>query len=306
MKILLFGHTGQIGWELQRSLGLLGEVRMPPTESARWHADFADPMALAAVVQALHPDVIVNAAAYTDVDRAEAQPRLAAAINAEAPRVLAEQAARLGAWLVHYSSDYVFDGSGEAPRDEEAPTAPLNVYGRTKCNGDMHIRESGCKHLILRTSWVYAARGDNFLRTVLRLAAERSELSVVEDQFGAPTSADLLADVTAHVLRAVRHAPQLAGTYHVTAAGQASRLDYARFIIQHSRAQGYPVKVAPENIRGVPTAAYPRAAQRPLNSRLATDKFHRAFGLSLPSWQGGVQRLLTDLLSSPLDALDSH
>ena len=294
MRLLLFGKGGQLGWELQRSLAPLGELTALDFDSTDFHADFSRPAALADTVRALRPDVIVNAAAHTAVDKAESEPELAAALNAHAPRVLAAEAARLGAWLLHYSTDYVFDGSGSQPRDEDAATGPLSVYGRTKLEGEEHIRASGCKHLILRTSWVYAARGGNFARTMLELAAEREALSVIDDQIGAPTGADLLADVTAHALRAVLRQPQLEGTYHVAAAGETSWHGYARFVIDWARQHGLPVKVASDAIQAVPTSAYPTPARRPLNSRLATHKFRRTFELTLPDWQAGVERMLNE------------
>ena len=295
MKILLFGKGGQVGWELQRSLSTLGELTALDFDSTDHHADFSRPAALADTVRALRPDVIVNAAAHTAVDKAEGEPELAATLNAQAPRVLAAEAATLGAWLVHYSTDYVFDGSGEAPRNEEAATGPLSVYGRTKLEGEHHIRASGCPHLILRTSWVYAARGGNFARTMLKLAAERDALNVIDDQIGAPTGADLLADITAHALRAARRDPQLGGTYHAVAAGQTSWHGYARFVIEWARANGRPVKVAASQIKAVPTSAYPTPARRPLNSRLDTTKLRQAFDLTLPDWQVGVQRMLQEI-----------
>ncbi|NWG74271.1 MAG: dTDP-4-dehydrorhamnose reductase, partial [Rubrivivax sp.] len=264
---------------------------------APWRADFSQPEALTAIVQAAHPDVIVNAAAHTAVDRAESEPDLARAINATAPGVLAREAAALGATLVHYSTDYVFDGSGHAPRGEDAPTAPLSVYGRTKLEGEELIRASGCRHLILRTSWVYAARGGNFARTMLKLAAEREVLTVIDDQIGAPTGADLLADVTAHALRALAVRPELAGMYHCVAAGETSWYGYARFVVEWARERGHAVKVAPDAIRPVPTTAYPTPARRPLNSRLDTTKLRSAFALHLPHWQVGVVRMLTEVLA---------
>ena len=294
MKILLFGKNGQVGWELQRSLAPLGALTALDFDSTDFHADFSRPAALADTVRALRPDVIVNAAAHTAVDKAETEPALATALNAEAPRVLAVEAAALGAWLVHYSTDYVFDGSGNTPRDEAAATGPLSVYGRTKLEGEHNIRASGCNHLILRTSWVYAARGGNFARTMLNLAAERDALSVIDDQIGAPTGADLLADITAHAIRAMQREPQLGGTYHAVAAGETSWHGYARFVIDWARARGLPVKVAADAIRPVPTSAYPTPARRPLNSRLATEKLRRSFGLSLPPWQTGVERMLAE------------
>ncbi len=297
MKILLFGKGGQVGWELQRSLAPLGELIALDFDSSDHHADFTRPAALAQTIRALRPDVIVNAAAHTAVDKAESEPTFAATINAEAPLVLAAEAAALGAWLVHYSTDYVFDGSGTEARDESAPTAPLSVYGRTKLEGEKHIRASGCKHLILRTSWVYAARGGNFARTMLKLAAERDELRVIDDQIGSPTGADLLADITAHALRASRTDEQLSGTYHAVAAGETSWHRYASFVIDWARAQGLPVTVARDAVHAVPTSAFPTPARRPLNSRLATGKLRAAFRLNLPPWEQGVERMLMEAFS---------
>jgi dTDP-4-dehydrorhamnose reductase len=264
-------------------------------DSTDHHADFTQPARLADTVRALAPDVIVNAAAHTAVDKAESEPEVATAINAEAPRVLARAAAEQGAWLVHYSTDYVFDGSGDAPRSEDAPTGPLSVYGRTKLDGELAIRASGCRHLILRTSWVYAARGGNFARTMLKLAAERAELKVIDDQ----TGADLLADVTAHAVRAARANEALAGTYHAVAAGETNWHGYARFVIEWARARGLPIKVAADAVRAVPTSAYPTPARRPLNSRLDTTKLRNTFGLVLPHWQAGVQRMLSEAFNQP-------
>jgi dTDP-4-dehydrorhamnose reductase len=295
MKIVLFGKNGQVGWELQRALAPLGEVLALDRRSAEHHGDFAQPAALAQTVRSLRPDVIVNAAAYTAVDKAESEPQQAAAINAEAPRVLAHEAAAIGAWLVHYSTDYVFDGSGDAPRTEEAPTAPLSAYGRSKLDGEQQIRASGCRHLILRSSWIHSARGGNFARTMLQLAAERDALKVVDDQHGAPTGADLVADVTAHVLRMALADPSLAGTYHVAAAGATTWHRYASLVIDWAREQGLPVRVAREAVRAVPSSEFPTAAQRPLNSRLDTTKLRAAFGLTLPPWQQGVLRMLSEL-----------
>ena len=246
-------------------------------------------------VRSLAPQVIVNAAAHTAVDKAESEPEFARTLNATAPGVLAQEAQRTGALLVHYSTDYVFDGSGSAPRTETSPTGPLSVYGRTKLEGEELITRSGCAHVILRTSWVYAARGGNFARTMLRLAAERDALNVINDQIGAPTGADLLADVTAQVIRAVQAQPALQGLYHCVAAGETSWFEYARFVIEWARARGQNIKVAPEAIAPIATSAYPTPAQRPLNSRLDTRKLQAAFGLQMPHWQHGVQRMLTEI-----------
>lgn len=298
MKILLLGKGGQVGWELQRALAPLGELVALGTQSQDLAADFRQPEALAATVQAVRPDVIVNAAAYTAVDKAESEPAVAAAINAVAPGVLAREAAALGATLLHYSTDYVFDGSGDTPRDEEAATGPLSVYGRTKLDGEEAIRASGCRHLILRTSWVYAARGGNFAKTMLRLAGEREQLTVIDDQIGAPTGADLLADLSAHALRRLAQEPALAGTYHAVAGGEVSWHGYARHVIEWARARGHALRVAPEAILPIPTRAYPTPAQRPLNSRLDTRKLRRAFDLKLPHWQPGVDRMLSEVLGA--------
>jgi dTDP-4-dehydrorhamnose reductase len=293
MKLLLLGKNGQVGWELQRALAPLGEVIALDFDSTGLSADFTRPETLVETVRAVAPDVIVNAAAHTAVDKAESEPDLARTINAEAPRVLAAEARRFGALLVHYSTDYVFDGSGDAPRAEEAPTAPLSVYGRTKLEGEEAIRRSGCAHLVLRTSWVYAARGGNFARTMLKLAAERDELRVIDDQIGAPTGADLLADVTAHAIRAVRAQPTLGGTYHCVASGQTSWHAYACLVIDWARARGLPLKAA--TVQAVPTSAFPTPARRPLNSRLDTRKLRAGFGLALPDWRQGVLRMLEEV-----------
>jgi len=297
MKILLLGKGGQVGWELQRSLSLLGDVVACDFDSAgELKADFSDPESLAPLVQRVRPDAIVNAAAHTAVDKAESEPDLARRINATGPAVLAREAATLGACLVHYSTDYVFDGSGTAPRTEDAPTAPLSVYGRTKLEAEEQIRASGCRHLILRTSWVYAARGGNFARTMLRLAAERETLNVIADQVGAPTGADLLADMTALALPRLRANAALGGTYHCAAGGETSWHGYAQFVIEWARARGRATKVAADKIAAIPTSAYPTPAQRPLNSRLDTSKLQSAFGVKLPHWKQGVERMLTEVL----------
>ncbi len=297
MKILLLGKNGQVGWELQRALLPLGElVAVDFDTPGALRADFSEPESLAPLVRAVAPQIIVNAAAHTAVDKAESEPDLAHALNATAPGVLAREAAALGALLLHYSTDYVFDGSGSTPWRETAPTGPLSVYGATKLEGEDAIRASGCRHLILRTSWVYAARGGNFAKTMLKLAQERDALSVIDDQVGAPTGADLLADLSAHTLRAALARPELAGTYHAVAQGETSWHGYARHVIEFARAAGRPIKVAPEAIRAVPTSAFPTLARRPHNSRLDTRKLREAFGLTLPPWQLGVDRMLTEVM----------
>ena len=295
MKILLFGKNGQLGWELQRSLAPLGElVALDHDSGDGMCGDFTRPDGLAETVRGVAPQIIVNAAAYTAVDKAESEPALVHAINARAPAVLAEEAARIGAWLAHYSTDYVFDGSGDRARVETDATGPLNVYGQTKLEGEHAVARCPL-HLIFRTSWVYAARGENFAKTMLRLALERDRLRVIADQIGAPTGADLLADVTAHAIRVAQTRPELAGLYHLAAAGEASWHDYASLVIERAR-HGRPVRVGPNDIEAIPTSAYPTAARRPLNSRLDTTKLRCVFDLHLPDWRSGVSRLLDELL----------
>ncbi|MDP2029010.1 MAG: dTDP-4-dehydrorhamnose reductase [Thiobacillus sp.] len=295
-KILLLGKNGQVGWELQRSLAPLGEVIALDSRSTEYCGDLTDLAGLVNTVDALKPDVIVNAAAHTAVDKAESEPELAHTVNALAPGVLAQAAQRCGAWLVHYSTDYVFDGSGEQPWLETDATGPLSVYGRTKLAGEQLIAKNCANHLIFRTSWVYAARGGNFAKTMLRLAQARERLTVINDQFGAPTGADLLADVTAHAIRSAVAQPQLAGLYHLVAAGETTWHGYAHFVIEHAARVGVTLKTTPENIDSVPTSAFHTPATRPHNSRLDTHKLQAAFGLTLPNWQQGVARMLTEIL----------
>lgn len=296
MKILLLGPNGQVGWELQRSLSLLGEVVALGHVNQDLCGDFADPEGVAHSVRAVRPDVIVNAAAHTAVDKAESEPKLARLLNASTPAVLAREALALNALLVHYSTDYVFDGSGDAPRDELAAVAPLSVYGQTKLEGEQHIQASGCRHLIFRTSWVYAARGGNFAKTMLRLAQEREKLTVINDQFGAPTGADLLADVTAHAIGHVERHPEHLGLYHCVAAGETSWHAYAQFVVETARQLQPERALQVQSIEPVPTSAFPTPAQRPHNSRLNTAKLQSNFGLQLPHWQQGVKRMLQEIL----------
>jgi dTDP-4-dehydrorhamnose reductase len=298
MKILLFGRGGQVGWELQRSLSVLGEVVALDFDADQnpnnLCGSFQDLAGLAATVQAVKPDVIVNAAAHTAVDKAESEPEFARSLNALAPGVLATEAQKLGAWLVHYSTDYVFNGGGSTPWQENDATGPLSVYGQTKLEGELAVAANP-KHLTLRTSWVYAARGGNFAKTMLRLAAERDALTVINDQFGAPTSAELLADVTAHAIRAVIKKPDLAGLYHCVADGETNWHGYARFVLQTAQTLGWTLKAGPDQVAATSTASYPTPAQRPLNSRLNTAKLQQAFSLQLPHWQTGVARMLTEI-----------
>ncbi|QIL81873.1 dTDP-4-dehydrorhamnose reductase [Diaphorobacter sp. HDW4A] len=296
MNILLLGKGGQVGWELQRSLSVLGQLTALDFDSTEHCGDFSNPEGVAATVRALRPDVIVNAAAHTAVDKAESEPDFARKLNATTPGLIAAEAAKLGAWLVHYSTDYVFDGSGDEAWAESDATGPLSVYGGTKLEGEELIRASGAKHIILRTSWVYAARGGNFAKTMLRLAQERDRLTVINDQFGAPTGADLLADVTAHAIRHLQSRPEDAGLYHCVAGGVTSWFDYARFVIEQAQKIKPDLKIKATEIAPVATSAFPTPAKRPNNSRLNTAKLQDTFGLTLPHWQHGVQRMLTEIL----------
>ncbi len=282
MKILLTGRSGQVGYELQRSLASLGDMIAPD----RAEFDLAQPPTIERALQAHQPDIIVNAAAYTAVDRAEAERDLAFTVNATAPGVIAREAARLGALLVHYSTDYVFDGEKSQPYVEDDPTRPLSTYGLSKLEGEQAIRASGCRHLIFRTSWVYAAMGKNFLLTVLRLAREKPELRIVDDQFGAPTTARMLARTTADVL-ARPWTDRASGTYHATAAGRTTWCGFAREIVA---ARGLATPVVP-----IRTEEYPLPAPRPRNSVLDNTKLHRTFGVRLPNWRQGLSHTLAEL-----------
>jgi dTDP-4-dehydrorhamnose reductase len=296
MKILLLGKNGQVGWELQRSLAPLGELIALDRHSQDYCGDLGNLAGLAATVQALKPDLIVNAAAHTAVDKAESEPELARTLNALAPGVLAQEAEKIGAWLVHYSTDYVFDGSGETPWKEADATAPLSVYGQSKREGELLIAEHCQRHLIFRTSWVYAARGGNFAKTMLRLAQERERLTVIDDQWGAPTGADLLADVTALAVRQAMQRLQDAGTYHLAASGETSWNGYAKHVIDQAQITSTAIKIVAKEVAAVPTSAFPTPARRPHNSRLDTRKLQSVFGLTLPVWQQGVDRMLAETL----------
>lgn len=294
MKILLLGKNGQVGWELQRALAPLGElVALDRLRQDGLCGDLADLDGLRQSIRSLKPDVLVNAAAYTAVDKAESEPERALLINASASQVMAQEMQRLDGWLLHYSTDYVFNGSGVRPWKEDDQPEPLNHYGLSKWQGEKAIVQSGCKYLIFRTSWVYAARGANFAKTMLRLAAEREQLSVIADQFGAPTGAELIADVTAHALRCANSNPVLAGVYHLAAAGEVSWHGYASVVIEHARAVGQDLAV--KAIAAISTSDYPTPAQRPLNSRLDCGKLCDAFDLKMPDWQVGVARMLSEI-----------
>ena len=289
-KILLLGKDGQVGWELQRALAPLGIL----TALNRAECDLADKSQVQTALETFEPEVIVNAAAYTAVDKAETDQALARRINVEAVAELALYAREMGSLLVHYSTDYVFDGTKPEAYVEDDLTNPLSVYGQTKLDGENRIRDALCRHLIFRTSWVYAARGGNFARTMLRLAHERASMNVIDDQIGAPTSAELIADVTAHALRDVLSGRAPGGTYHLAAAGETSWYGYAKFVIDRARAQGQVLALVADSLKPIPASEYPLPARRPQNSRLNTQLLERSFALKLPSWEAGVARVLDE------------
>lgn len=296
MKILLPGKDGQVGWELQRSLSTVGDI----VATEQHELDFENLDGLREWIRRHQPEIIVNAAAYTAVDQAESEPDKAHRINAEAVGVLAEEARRINAWQVHYSTDYVFDGEKNGPYEEGDFPNPLFVYGKTKLEGEARVRDRHAKHMIFRTSWVYAAHGNNFSKTILRLAKEREKLRVIADQYGAPTSAELIADVTALALhRAVRNGSRtdLAGTYHLVARGETSWHGYAKYVVTVARERGIMLKTTPEEIYPIQTDAYPLPAKRPRNSRLSASKLTNVFGVRLPDWRNHVRRLIDELAS---------
>ncbi|MDF7659524.1 dTDP-4-dehydrorhamnose reductase [Erwiniaceae bacterium L1_54_6] len=293
MKILLFGRNGQVGWELQRALAPLGQVVVLDRHSRDYCGDFENPAGIADSILKIKPDVIVNATAYTAVDKAESEADKARLINATSVKAMAEAGKEINALVVHYSTDYVFDGSGTIPWKETDATAPLNTYGMTKLEGEEAIISTAEKYLIFRTSWVYAAKGNNFAKTMIRLAQERESLSVINDQHGAPTGADLIADCTAHAIRMTLAQPEKSGIYNLIASGVTTWHAYAETVIEHVRQKGLPLKVTAVN--KVATSAFPTPAKRPSNSRLSTDKFTSTFELNLPDWQFGVIRMLDEL-----------
>ena len=297
MKILLLGAKGQVGWELQRSLAPLGDVKACDRSSV----NLENLDAIRIVVREYAPAIIVNAAAYTAVDKAESEPAKAKAINTDAVAVLADEAKRLNAWLIHYSTDYVFDGDKSGSYVESDETNPQSVYGQTKFDGEEAIRRSGCRHLIFRTSWVYALRGSNFVKTMMRLAKERDELKVVADQFGAPTSASLIADVTALCLynielREEESRDSLSGIYNLVPHGETTWHGFATYVIGNGQERGESFQVPAESIQAITTAEFPVPAKRPANSRLFPGKLEKKFGLSLPQWQVHVDKLMTEIV----------
>lgn len=295
MKILLTGKNGQVGFELQRTLAPLGEIIAVDVQEC----DLSNPEAIRALVQSVKPDLIVNPAAYTAVDRAEQDATLAIAINAVAPRILGEEAAKIGAWVIHYSTDYVFDGTKQGAYLETDVTNPQSVYGSSKRDGELALLASCPKSLIFRTSWVVGMHGANFAKTMLRLAAERDSLSIVSDQFGAPTSAALLADVTAQIVGRVRREGLEGfpfGLYHLVASGETTWYEFARFVVSQATLAGRTLKLTESNIKPIATADYPLPAKRPANSRLDTSLFRDTFNLELPDWQSGVGHVLQGIL----------
>jgi dTDP-4-dehydrorhamnose reductase len=293
MKILLLGKNGQVGWELQRSLAPLGEVLALDRSSTSHCGDLSNLEGLAETVRVFRPQVVVNAAAYTAVDKAESDSSTAHLVNALAPEVLSRACAALDAMLVHYSTDYVFDGSGQTPWLETDATGPLNVYGHSKLAGEQGIAKQGAKHVIFRTSWVYGTEGGNFAKTMLRLAQDRDKMAVINDQFGAPTGAALLADITAMCLQQ----PQtLSGIYHLAAAGETTWHAYAEYVLQTAKRLKPDIAYKVKEVAAVPTSEFPTPAQRPLNSRLNCSKLQNALQCQLPDWQKGIDSMLSKIL----------
>ena len=298
ITILLLGKNGQVGWELQRSLAPLGKViALDRNGEDGLCGDISDLDGLRHTIEQIKPDILINAAGYTAVDQAQSEPEMAAQLNHHAPALMAELIKAQGGCLVHYSTDYVFDGSGNQPWKEADTTGPLNVYGATKLAGEQAIQASGCACLIFRTSWVYASRGNNFAKTMLRLAKERDTLSVVDDQVGAPTGADLIADVTAHALRQWQDKPATAGLYHLAAQGETSWYDYAQYVFDWARSEGLPLAL--QSLNPIPSEDYPVPAIRPKNSRLDGQKLEITFDLQLPDWKQGVERMFQETNKEP-------
>jgi dTDP-4-dehydrorhamnose reductase len=293
MKILLLGKNGQVGWELQRSLAPLGEVLALDRHSTSHCGDLTNLDGLTETVRLFKPDVVVNAAAYTAVDKAESDSETAHLVNALAPEALSRACTAIGATLVHYSTDYVFDGSGQTPWSETDATGPLNAYGRSKLAGEQGIAKQGAQHVIFRTSWVYGSVGGNFAKTMLRLAQEREKMTVIHDQFGAPTDAALLANLTALTLQSQQ---PLSGIYHLAAAGVTTWFDYANYVLAKAKQLKPSLHYVVKDVVPVPTSEFPTPAQRPLNSRLNCSRLAQALQLRLPAWQTGVDQLLAKIL----------
>ncbi len=293
MKILLLGKNGQVGWELQRSLAPLGELLALDRHSTSHCGDLSNLEGLAETVRVFKPNVVVNAAAYTAVDKAEYDVQSAHTINALAPEVLSRACAAVGAYLVHFSTDYVFDGGGQTPWVETDATGPVNVYGQSKLAGEQGIAKQGAKHVIFRTSWVFGTEGCNFAKTMLRLAQEREKMAVINDQFGAPTGAALLADITALNLQQEK---PLEGIYHLAAAGETTWHAYAQYVLQTAQRLNPSLQYKVQDVAAVPTSEFPTPAKRPLNSRLNCRKLENALHLQLPAWQTGVDQMLSKIL----------
>jgi len=293
MKILLLGQNGQVGWELQRSLAPLGELLALDRNSTSHCGDLTQLEGLVETVRVYRPDVVVNAAAYTAVDKAESDAETAFLVNSLAPEALSRACANIGAYLVHFSTDYVFDGSGQRPWLETDATGPLNVYGHSKLAGEQGIAHEGAKSLILRTSWVYGTEGGNFAKTMLRLAQERERMTVINDQFGAPTGAALLAEVTALALQAPN---PLTGIHHLAAAGQTTWYAYAEYVLAKAKQLKPSLNYAVKDFVAVPTSDFPTPATRTLNSRLNCSRLELALHMTLPPWQAGVDAMLAKIL----------
>jgi len=292
MKVLLFGRDGQVGRALVDALA----PKVNLHSLGRRDVDFTEPARVTALLRNAQPDIVINAVAHTAVDKAEVERELAHLVNAYTPAMIGRSAAECGAWLIHYSTDYVFDGEKDGPYTEEDPTAPLNVYGTTKRDGEIGIAESGARHLIFRLGWIHSTGANNFISKILRRAQALDEFDVVEDQIGAPTSARLIAHVTARALLEIEHGRlEDSGVYHLVAAGETSWNDYARFVIDEAHKRGIPVRATPDRIRRVPSSSSPGVARRPRNSRLSTEKLRAQLKIDLPDWQGGVRQTMADL-----------
>ena len=296
MKILLFGKNGQVGWELQRSLALLGEVVALDSKISPLCGDLTNLEGIRETINIVRPNIVINAAAYTAVDKAQSEHELAEIINFKAVEVLAKETAKLSALLIHYSTDYVFNGSGCHYRNEDDETSPLNVYGLTKLNGEKAITSYNPRHFIFRTSWVYSKRGNNFIKTILKLAKQKTELNIINDQVGAPTGAELIADGTLLAIRQQEHEQNLYGTYNLVSSGETNWAEYAEYIIYCANNLGYETKL--EKINSIPTVLYPTPAERPKNSRLSNNKFQCSFNVTLPQWKIGVERVLNEMFDN--------